>query len=147
MTIVYESGNLFDKQADCIVCTVNCVGVMGKGVALQFKQRYPRMFDVYWKACREGIYHPGKPIFMKNSATDNQLICNLPTKLHWRDPSRVEWIDEGLRHLAGCSTTLKLTSVRMSKPGCGNGGLNWDKDVKHLAEKHLGPVACMFYIY
>jgi len=147
MTIVYKTGDLFKDDAVAKVCTVNCVGVMGKGIALQFKKRYPLMFTQYQKACREGAYAPGKPIFIRNASTLGELICNLPTKQHWMNPSKLEWVEEGLRHLANMSVALKLETVAMTKPGCGNGGLNWEKDVKALAEKHLGPVSCEFRIY
>ncbi len=146
MTIVYKTGDLFKDDAVCKVCTVNCVGVMGKGIALEYKKRYPEMFLAYQKACREGGYAPGKPIFIRNASTRGELICNLPTKQHWMNPSKLEWVEDGLRHLANMSTALKLTSVAMTIPGTGNGGLS-QKDVIPLMEKYLQPVACEFRVY
>lgn len=145
--IEYVAGDLFKSGATCVVNFVNTVGVMGAGLALQFKQKYPDYFEAYKKACREGLYHPGVPMFQKDSTTNDQLICSFPTKLHWKDLSRVEWIETGLRHLGNLSNTMKLDTVAMGRPGCGLGGLDWDTQVKHLAEQYLGPVPCRFMIY
>ena len=146
MTIIYKTGNLFDSGAECLVCTTNVVGVMGKGIALQFKQRYPEYFQLYKKACAEGGMAVGLPIFTKNKATKDQLICSLPTKLHWQNPSQVEWIEKGLRHLANSSTAMKLKIVALTIPGTGNGGLQ-QSTVIPLMEKYLQPIACEFWVY
>ena len=145
--IEYVTGDLFKSGADCIVNTVNSVGIMGKGIALQFKHHYPEYFLAYKEACRNGLVKPGVPTFKKDSATRGQMICSFPTKLHWRNPSQVEWIESGLRILAEAAVSMNLNIVGMSRPGCGNGGLDWNTQVKHLAEKYLEPGTCKFLIY
>ena len=95
--ITYVSGNLFDSPAQVICNTVNCVGVMGRGIAREFKVRYPAMFSDYVKRCQRGEVRPGVPYLWED---DSVQILNFPTKRHWRNDSLLADIDDGLRYLA-----------------------------------------------
>ena len=116
-------GDLFASPAAAWVNTVNCVGVMGKGVAQEFKKRFPEMFDDYRARCDMTQVHLGEPYLYRDAS--GRLIVNFPTKGHWRSASRLSDIEAGLdyfaEHVAGCG----LTSVAMPPLGCGNGGLEW----------------------
>lgn len=124
-----------------ITNTVNCVGVMGKGVALKFKQAHKANFADYEKRCHRGEVHPGVPYVFaadpKRDKPDLKLVLNFPTKNHWRNPSQLVWVDEGLRILAENHHAWGITSLAIPPLGCGNGGLRWD-DVWPLVRKHLG---------
>ena len=132
--ITYTTGNIFDSDAQALVNPVNCVGVMGAGLALQFKKRYPENFHDYRKACLNGDVTPGRSFLHLTLPT--KYIVNFPTKREWRDPSRLEDIESGLRDLREVITTLGLTSIAIPPLGAGLGGLNW-KDVKPLIESNL----------
>lgn len=118
--------NLFDLKAESYVNTVNCVGVMGKGIALEFKIRYPHMYLDYVRQCREGLFTPGQ-VRTWHSGTDNIWIYNMATKKHWKNPSKFEWVKEGLVDLACNLEFLAIKSIVMPRPGCGNGGLDWEQ--------------------
>jgi O-acetyl-ADP-ribose deacetylase (regulator of RNase III)/uncharacterized protein YwgA len=118
-------GDLFASQAQTLVNTVNCVGVMGKGVAEQFKRRFPEMFEDYksrtdWKAVRLG-----EPYLYQDSS--GARIVNFPTKDHWRSPSRIADIERGLDYLAKHTEQWNVTSIALPPLGCGNGGLEWSE--------------------
>lgn len=132
--IEFTFGNMFDGKYDVMVNTVNCVGVMGKGVALEFKGRFPDMFLAYKEACAKGEVVPGKLHVWE--CWYSGTIVNLPTKRHWRDPSRYEDIDAGLVALKEYLSTRGAVTVALPPPGCGNGGLDW-KVVKEMVTKHL----------
>ena len=97
------SGNMFDCQVDALVNTVNCVGVMGAGVALQFKMRYPEMFQDYVRRCRGGLVRPGLPYEWRPEeslfGSDSRIVINFPTKDDWRNPSQYSYIESGLHWL------------------------------------------------
>jgi O-acetyl-ADP-ribose deacetylase (regulator of RNase III) len=142
--ITYLEGNLFESSAQVITNTVNCVGVMGKGVALEFKNRYPAMFSDYQARCQSGKLQPGVPYLWEN---DRVQVLNFPTKRDWRNPSRLEDIADGLRYLANHYDELGIQSIAMPALGCGNGGLNW-ATVKSLIETHLGALSDLdVYVY
>jgi O-acetyl-ADP-ribose deacetylase (regulator of RNase III) len=134
--ITYVSGNLFDSPAQVLCNTVNCVGVMGKGIALEFKKRYPKMFDDYQSRCKAANVKPGVPYLWENSETQ---VLNFPTKRHWREGSRMEDIEAGLQYLAAHYTDLGICSIAMPPLGCGNGGLDWML-VKPLMEQYLANI-------
>ncbi len=120
------SGDILESPAEALVNTVNCVGVMGRGIALQFKNRYPENYKEYAQACKLKEVRPGR-MFVTNS---NQLqgpryIINFPTKRHWRGKSRLEDIDTGLADLVRVVADLKITSIAVPPLGCGLGGLPW----------------------
>lgn len=130
-------GNLLDAEADALVNTVNCVGVMGKGLALQFKQAFPENFRVYERACRAGEVRPGHMLTVSTGKLSGpKYIVNFPTKRHWKGSSRIEDIDAGLHALAQEIHRLGIKSVAVPPLGCGNGGLCWE-DVRPRIEAAL----------
>lgn len=131
--ITYIRGNLFDSKADIYVNTVNCVGVMGRGIALEFKNRYPKMFMAYNQECMKNRITTGK---MWQWNEEKNIIC-FPTKQHWKNISNLRWIDEGLTDLRKLLEKFPQQSVAIPALGCANGGLQW-VDVRPLIEKHLG---------
>lgn len=133
--IEYIKGNLLTAKAEALVNTVNCVGVMGKGIALQFKQAYPRNFKAYESACKAKKVQPGHMFITDIGSRENpKYIINFPTKRHWKSKSTLEDIQMGLRALIADVQRLKLTSIAIPPLGCGNGGLRWD-DVRPLIEE------------
>lgn len=124
--ITQATGNLLEAPAEALVNTVNTVGVMGKGVALQFKRAFPENFAAYEKACKAGEVQPGRMfIFKTHALCGPRYIINFPTKRHWRGPSRMEDIEAGLRALVTEVRRLGIRSIAMPPLGCGNGGLDW----------------------
>lgn len=129
-----KQGNLLEENAQALVNTVNCVGIMGKGIALQFKKAYPQNFREYEKACKAKQVQPGKMfVFQTNSLFHPQYIINFPTKRHWKNPSKIEDIKSGLTSLVEEVQRLNITSIAIPPLGCGNGGLDWNL-VKPLIE-------------
>jgi O-acetyl-ADP-ribose deacetylase (regulator of RNase III) len=132
--IEYAKGNILQADTEALVNTVNCVGYMGKGIALQFKQAYPENFRAYEKACRAKAVQPGRMfVFETGRIMPPQYIINFPTKRHWRDKSRIEDIKSGLVALTEEVQCLGLHSIAVPPLGCGNGGLNWS-EVRPLIE-------------
>ena len=125
--IEIKQGNLFVEETEALVNPVNCVGVMGKGLALQFKQTFPDNFQQYKTACKTGQVEPGKMFTVK---TDNSLppqyIINFPTKRHWRSKSRLDDIKMGITALVAEAQHLEIDSIAIPALGCGHGGLEWD---------------------
>ena len=136
MSIQLTHGDLLSQDdVDAIVNTVNCVGVMGKGIALQFKNKWPENFDQYQAACRAGDVRPGKMhVFDAGAYAQPHYIINFPTKDHWRGNSKISFIEDGLRDLLVQVQRLGIKSIALPPLGCGNGGLNWD-DVRPLIAK------------
>ncbi|MDX1990573.1 MAG: macro domain-containing protein [Candidatus Obscuribacter sp.] len=133
-------GNLLEADVEALVNTVNCVGIMGKGIALQFKQAYPDNFKAYEKACRSGEVCPGKMfIFRTNKLLNPKYIVNFPTKRHWKQPSSIVDIEVGLDALVADIESLGVKSIAVPPLGCGNGGLDW-ADVRPLVEKAFSKV-------
>ena len=116
--ITYVVCDLFESPARVLVNTVNTVGVMGKGIAKQFKQIYPEMFQEYQQICERHSLDIGELWLYK---TANRWILNFPTKRHWRQPSRVEYIERGLRTFVEMYHIYGITSVSFPQLGCGNG--------------------------
>lgn len=141
--IEYIEGDLFESPAQVIVNTVNTVGVMGKGLALSFKQRYPEMFERYKNACEKHMLTTGKLMLFYEA--DHWLLM-FPTKENWRNPSKLEYIEKGLMKFVSTYADKSITSVAFPKLGCGNGELNWD-DVKPLMERYLKKLPIDVYIY
>ncbi len=143
--IHYVTGDMFAEHYDVRVNAVNCRGVMGAGLALQFKIHYPRMFEHYRSTCLEQRLIPGQ---IHTWASSRPLACvvNVATKDHWRDPSKLEWVRTGLVNLSGYLTTLLPMKVAVPALGCGLGGLMWT-DVLPLIEEHLSDVAHSVYIF
>jgi O-acetyl-ADP-ribose deacetylase (regulator of RNase III) len=121
-------GNLLEADAEALVNTVNCVGVMGKGLALQFKQTFPENFRQYQQACRNEEVRPGQMFIVPTGRLDNpRYIINFPTKRHWKNPSRLEDIKTGLQALVAEAKRLDIHSIAIPPLGCGNGGLDWSR--------------------
>lgn len=135
--IHYQHGNLLQSDAEALVNTVNCVGVMGKGIALQFKQAFPANYTAYEKACKAHIVKPGKMFVVETGNLFNpRWIINFPTKTHWRALSRLEHIEQGLADLIRVIREYGIRSIALPPLGCGNGGLDWQQ-VKPLIEACL----------
>lgn len=135
--ITYDSGDLFDSGVEALVNTVNTVGVMGKGLALQFKRRYPDNFREYADACERGEVQLGHMFVVSvTELAGPRFIINFPTKGHWRGRSRLESIEQGLDDLVRVVREHGLRSVALPALGAGNGGLDW-ADVKNAIERHL----------
>ena len=121
-------GNILRANAEALVNTVNCVGFMGKGIALQFKKAYPENFDAYRKACAVGEVHPGRMfIFDLRSMLNPKYVVNFPTKRDWRANSRYEDIESGLQALVAEARRLGIRSIVVPPLGCGLGGLDWNR--------------------
>jgi O-acetyl-ADP-ribose deacetylase (regulator of RNase III) len=128
MAVQIKSGDLLRQDADAIVNTVNCVGVMGKGIALQFKQKWPENFRAYERACRLGQVKIGRMfLFDSGGLVRPHFIINFPTKTHWREKSRIEYIEAGLKDLVAQVKRLGIKSIALPPLGCGNGGLSWER--------------------
>ncbi|GGN94270.1 macro domain-containing protein [Nocardia rhizosphaerihabitans] len=122
-----KSGDLLASDAEALVNAVNTVGVMGKGIALQFKQTYPDMFREYAKASRAGDLHIGRMfVWQTGSTTGPRLVINYPTKRHWRSASRLEDVTAGLPALIETIEQYKIRSIAIPALGCGYGGLEWE---------------------
>jgi O-acetyl-ADP-ribose deacetylase (regulator of RNase III) len=133
--ITVTHGNLLEAKAEALVNTVNTVGVMGKGIALQFRQAYPGMFRAYEDACKQGEVQPGRMhIFERTTFENPKFIINFPTKRHWKGSSRMEDIECGLKSLVADLRRLKIKSIALPPLGCGNGGLDW-AEVRPRIEK------------
>jgi O-acetyl-ADP-ribose deacetylase (regulator of RNase III) len=125
--IRFTKGNLLESGAEALVNTVNTVGVMGKGIALQFKQAFPANYKLYRDACKNGELQTGKLLVVKDSnlLTGEKTIINFPTKQDWKNPSKNEYIASGLIALLSYLKQSKLKSIALPALGCGNGGLDW----------------------
>ena len=135
--IEFASGNILGCQAEALVNTVNCVGVMGRGVALEFKKAYPKNFQAYQLACQRGGVQPGHMlVYETGQLTQPRYIINFPTKRHWRGKSRIEDIDAGLEDLVQVIRTRKISSVAIPPLGAGLGGLDW-QEVRPRIERAL----------
>lgn len=132
--IEFKQGNLLEADVEALVNTVNCVGVMGKGIALQFKQAFPDNFRQYERACRANEVQPGKMFSVSTGSLFNpKYIINFPTKRHWKGKSRLEDIQAGLKALIAEVKHLGICSIGIPPLGCGNGGLEWSQ-VKPIIE-------------
>jgi O-acetyl-ADP-ribose deacetylase (regulator of RNase III) len=135
--IYYKNTNLLQSEAEALVNTVNMVGIMGKGIALQFKESFALNFKLYQKACQEGILKIGKMFVTETGQLNGpKYIINFPTKTDWRANTRLEYIEEGLDDLIKVINEKNIKSIAVPPLGCGNGGLDW-KDVKPLIEGKL----------
>lgn len=124
--IIETSGDLLAAKTDAIVNTVNCVGVMGKGIALQVKRRYPEVFAAYERACKAGDVQIGRMLPTPTGELESpHWVINFPTKKHWRAPSNLSYISDGLKDLVAVIDELRIRSIAIPPLGAGNGGLNW----------------------
>jgi O-acetyl-ADP-ribose deacetylase (regulator of RNase III) len=134
----FTQGNLLDARVDAVVNTVNTVGVMGKGIALMFKEMFPENFDAYAAACESGEVQIGKMFVTAGVELDGpRWIINFPTKKHWRQPTKLDWVRDGLMALKEVIREKGIKSIALPPLGCGNGGLDWAV-VRPLLERTLG---------
>lgn len=153
---IYKHGDMFNYMADAIVNTVNCVGVMGKGVALEFKKRWKHNYTVYKKACDNKELSVGKMLVVENQlqsemhfseqSNDYKYLINFPTKNHWRGKSKIEYITDGLDDFKEQIIKYNIKSVVIPPLGCGNGQLDWN-DVKPIIEQKLSDLDIDIIIY
>ncbi len=129
----FVQGNLFESRAEALVNTVNCVGVMGKGIAYQFKRAYPEMFKDYQRRCKIGQIRTGEVTSYRERG---KVIVNFPTKDHWKARSQLNDVEAGLSALREFIVREKLKSIAIPPLGCGNGGLAW-ADVRERIEQQL----------
>ena len=135
--IRFKAGDIVAEDAEALVNTVNCVGAMGRGVALQFKRAFPENFRAYAEACKRGGVQPGRMLVFETGALTNpRYIINFPTKRHWRGSSRIEDIQSGLNALAQLIRERGIRSIAVPALGCGLGGLKWPA-VRPLIEESL----------
>lgn len=123
MMIEHTAGNILFSDAHALVNPVNCVGVMGAGLAEQFKRAYPQNYEAYKRLARNGHIRPGN-VYVYDVGP--KYIINFPTKRHWRDASRIEDIDAGLSDLVKQISSRRIASIAIPPLGCGLGGLDWD---------------------
>jgi len=135
--IQYITGNILDSNAQALVNTVNTMGVMGKGIALQFKKAYPNNYKAYEKACKNNELQIGKMFVTidSNTTTGERTIINFPTKANWRKPSEYKYIEDGLENLVEVINNKKIKSLAIPPLGAGNGGLKWEKVKKNNRTK------------
>lgn len=145
MAIIRISGNIFNSKAQTVVNTVNCVGVMGKGIALVYKLRYPDMYKQYKNYCDKGLLKPGT-LWLYNNDVSSSKILNFPTKNHWKYPSKIEWIEMGLKKFVNTYEAKGITSIAFPLLGTHNGGLPIDL-VSSLMEKYLSGCKIPIEIY
>lgn len=142
--ITYVVGDLFTSPAKVLVNTVNTVGVMGKGIAYDFKRIYPEMFEKYQDYCESGMMAIGNLWLYK---TPRKWILNFPTKRHWRNKSKVEYIVAGLEKFANTYDSKGIVSISFPMLGCGNGELDWKSQVQPVLEEYLRPLPIDIYVH
>lgn len=136
----FVQGNLLESDVEALVNTVNTVGVMGKGIALMFKESFPENYSSYADACKRGEVQVGCMFITENKDLFGpRWIINFPTKQHWRNASKIEWIREGLYDLVRVVREKNINSLALPPLGCGNGGLHWP-EVKKLIQTVLEPL-------
>lgn len=139
--ITFHKGNLLKAPVEALVNTVNTVGVMGKGIALMFKEAFPENFRAYEDACKRKEVRIGHMFVTESSRLDGpRWIINFPSKKHWRQPSKLEWINDGLTDLRRVVLEKGIRSIALPPLGCGNGGLEW-ADVRSEIEHAMAPLS------
>lgn len=145
--ITFIQGNLLEAPVEALVNTVNTVGVMGKGIALMFKERFTRNYDLYAAACKARQVHTGKMFVTEvHELNGPRWIINFPTKQHWKAKSRMEWIVDGLQDLRRFLIEQQVKSIAIPPLGAGNGGLEWAA-VREQIEKALGDLDVEILVY
>ena len=144
----FIKGNLLESEAEALVNTVNTVGVMGKGIALQFKNQFPANYKTYIKACKNNEFHIGELLVTEEQSLlgGSKIIINFPTKTEWRKPSEYSYIEKGLVSLVKLINERKIKSIAIPPLGAGHGGLDWDK-VRRMIEFYLKDVDSDVYIF
>jgi len=135
MAITLTKGNIFNTEAHVVVNTVNCVGVMGKGIALVYKLRYPKMFDIYQEHCKARRIEIGT-LWLYKGEPDAPWVLNFPTKFHWKYPSKIEYVEKGLQKFIDTYKLQGIRSIAFPLLGVHNGGLD-KNEVYHLMINYL----------
>jgi len=143
-SISHIYGNIFDSKMQTIVNTVNCVGFMGGGIALEYKRRYPDMFKEYKERCLNGTLKMGELHLWNN---DEPWILNFPTKIHFKDPSKEEFIEKGLKKFVSNYKKHSIESIAFPQLGTQLGGLDWENRVKPIMYKYLEALDIEVEIY
>lgn len=125
MVILLKSGNIFDSGCQTLVNAVNCVGNMGKGIALDFRQKFPSMYEDYHQKCTSHELRPGCPYVFKQK--DHPWILNFPTKDKWWEPSKLDYLIRGMRHIWQNYKDWGIESIAFPALGCGEGKLDWEQ--------------------
>ncbi len=133
----YYKGTVFNAETEAIVNTINCDGVMGAGIALEFGLRYPDMYQDYERKCKCGDIYVGQVDYYKDAS--GTIIVNFPTKIHFKFPSRIEWVESGLKAFVESYKNYSFTSIAFPKLGTSRGGLDWAL-VQPLMEEYLSPL-------
>jgi O-acetyl-ADP-ribose deacetylase (regulator of RNase III) len=141
--LIYRRTSVLESTAQTLVNTVNCVGVMGKGIAQAFKESEPGMFDAYRKICDSRLLEPGKLWIWQGL---EHWVLNFPTKVHWRSPSKLEWIEAGLDKFVQQYEAKGIREISFPRLGCGNGGLDWE-DVRPLMEHYLSDLSIPVFVH
>lgn len=146
--IQFIKGNLLESDAEALVNTVNTVGVMGKGIALQFKNQFPENFKIYAKACKNNEFQIGQLLINRESSLlyGDKLVINFPTKTDWRKPSELSYIEKGMIQLVEEIKKRNIKSIAIPPLGAGQGGLDWEK-VRRMMEYYLKDVDAVITIY
>lgn len=145
--MIFTQGNLLEARAEVLVNTVNTVGVMGKGIALMFKERFNENFRLYAAACKAKEVKTGKMFVTQVHELDGpRWVVNFPTKQHWRAPSRMEWIVDGLQDLRRFLIEQQIKSIAIPPLGAGNGGLEWG-GVREQIEQALGDLDAEILVF
>jgi O-acetyl-ADP-ribose deacetylase (regulator of RNase III) len=146
--IIYKKGNILESEADALVNTVNTQGVMGKGIALQFKNAFPSNYKIYQDICRNGNFQIGDLLIVEENGliSGKKTIINFPTKTSWRRPSEYSYIEKGLEKLVRVIEEKKYNSIAIPPLGSGNGGLNWEI-VKKMIEDKMSHLPIDVFIY
>lgn len=146
--IQYITGNILESKAEALVNTVNTIGIMGKGIALQFKKAYPNNYKAYQYACKRDEVKVGKMFVTTDSniTSGEKIIINFPTKTNWRKPSEYQYIENGLDDLVEIINTKQIKSIAIPPLGAGNGGLNWEK-VRKIIEQKLEHLPIDIFVY
>lgn len=146
--IQYITGDILQSNADALVNTVNTVGIMGKGIALQFKNAFPSNYKAYVDGCKKGEVEIGKMLVTRDSnlQTGKKYIINFPTKKHWRKPSEYTYIESGLNDLVKVISKYNIKSIAIPPLGAGNGGLDWNK-VKTIIDEKLSGLDVEIQVY
>jgi O-acetyl-ADP-ribose deacetylase (regulator of RNase III) len=145
--ISFVTGSIFDSRLECLVNPVNCVGVMGKGLALEYKRRYPSMFHYYRLACRRYDLAPGIVDFWPDPSHPFRFVCLFPTKYDWRTKSTVEILDSGLKAFVKQAEALGIQKAAFPMIGCGLGGLDFENEVLPLMVRYFDNKLFDVHIY
>lgn len=136
-TFKENNGSIFGSECEALLNPVNCIGVMGKGLALKFKKKFPKMFDAYFDACSRKLLEVGK-VFVWHDQDDARYVVCFPTKKHYNEPSEISYIEQGLDDLCRFIQEKKIKSIAVPALGCGLGGLEWKKVSQIIREKLEG---------